>query len=222
MAWNTVKSEDGIPKIGVCVPHTGNVNMEWVMKSWGPLIFRKSSWCIVHPFLCRGPPIDIAREDVTAQALEWGADYVFYLDSDVLPELPEDINNVLYQLYKRNLPIVSGMYRTKKVGNPWAMWKFIDKDRGFQPVEEFTSELVEVDVVGLGCCLVKSEVFEKIERPWFRWDLKYAPSEDFYFCLKATAEAGYRTVVDTKIRCSHLATVKILPGVIPAYIPPQI
>ena len=222
MAWNIVKSEGGVPRIAVCIPHTGEVNMEWVHTAYGPLIFKESTWCVKHSFLCRGPPIDLAREDVVNQALEWKADYIFFLDSDVIPEIPSDINSMLYKLYKRDLPIVSGMYRTKKVGNPWAMWTFVDKDTGFKNINEWNSDLLEVDVTGLGCCLIKTEVFDKIEKPWFRWDLKYAPSEDFYFLLKAKAEGKYKVIVDTTIKCSHIGTVKILPGVIPAYRPPQI
>jgi len=173
MAWDI--NRDTLPKIAVCVPHTGTVNMEWAHNTWGPLIFTKSTWCIKHPFLCRGPPIDIAREDVTAQALEWGADYIFYVDSDIIAEVPGNINELLYRLYKRDLPIVSGLYRTKKIGNPWAMWTFKDKETGFRNIRKWTADLVEVDVTGLGCCLVKTEVFDNIERPWFRWDIKHAP-----------------------------------------------
>ncbi len=70
--------------------------------------------------------------------------------------------------------------------------------------------MVHVDVVALGCCLIKAEVFDKVPKAWFRWELDFAPSEDFYFLMKARTHE-YDTIVDTTIRASHVATMKILP-----------
>jgi len=170
-------------------------------------------WCEKRAFTNRGPPIHLSREFLVDQALNWEADYIFFIDSDVIIESPPDPNHALRRLLAHNLPIVSGLYRAKKSGsnfNPWAMWKFKDKQEGFESIDSWSSKLVHVDVVGLGCCLIKTEVVDKVPKAWFRWDLDFAPSEDFYFLLKARTHE-YDTIVDTTIRASHVATMKILP-----------
>lgn len=217
MAWK--HRPETVPKIALCVPHTGNVSMEWAHRTWGPLSFKEQVWCEKQPFINRGPPVHISRQFLVEQALEWGADYVFFIDTDVILESPPNVNVALQRLLQHNLPIVSGLYRAKKSGpnfNPWAMWKFKSKDEGFESIGSWTSKMVHVDVVGLGCCLIKSDVFINTPKPWFRWDLDYAPSEDFYFLMKART-VGYDTIVDTTIRASHIAQIKILPSDDPKY-----
>jgi len=211
MAWK--HKPDNVPKIALCVPHTGNVSMEWAHRTWGPLVYTDQVWCEKRAFTNRGPPIHLSREFLVDQALNWGANYIFFIDSDVIIESPPDPNHALRRLLAHNLPIVSGLYRAKKSGsnfNPWAMWKFKNKQDGFESIDKWNSKLVQVDVVGLGCCLIKAEVFDKVPKAWFRWDLDFAPSEDFYFLMKARTHE-YDTIVDTTIRASHVATMKILP-----------
>ncbi len=211
MAWEV--KDANAPKIALCVPHKDSVSMEWAHRTWGPLAHHQEIWCHKKPILCRGPPIHLARESIVDQALEWGADYLFFIDSDVVLEHPPNPNIALRRLMDHNMPIMSGLYRAKKSGpnyNPWAMWTFKSAKEAFEPVTEWKAKLVEVDVVGLGCCLIKREVFENTPKPWFRWELDKAPSEDFYFLLKAKTK-GYKVIVDTTIRCSHIASMKILP-----------
>jgi len=209
MAWQIHKEA----KIGICLPHTGTVSTEWAHRTWGPLIYSDQPGWMKYPIFCRGPPIDLARENLVDQAIEKGVDYIFFIDSDIIFETPRDPNEALRQLMMYDQPIMSGIYRAKKSGpnyNPWAMWTFLGKDQGFKDIETWNKKLVEPDAIGLGCCLIKTEVFKNIEKPWFIWEKERTPSEDFFFCLKAKAN-GYRVIVDTTVRCSHMALMKILP-----------
>jgi len=76
----------------------------------------------------------------------------------------------------------------KKAGMPVftpAIWKdftYVDekknKLRSFRPIldGEFSpGALVEVDAVPMGCCLIKTEVFRNMPRPWFWWTLGRDP-----------------------------------------------
>jgi len=68
--------------------------------------------------------------------------------------------------------------------------------------------LTEVAYTGLGFMLVKRDVFESLEYPWFKpLDQKIGnavdfTSEDVGFCLRVR-EKGYKVLIDPKIRVGH-------------------
>ncbi|MEM2568073.1 MAG: hypothetical protein QXH20_06355 [Candidatus Bathyarchaeia archaeon] len=153
-------------------------------------------------------PLDYARNMCVKEALEWNADYILFLDDDVLP--PDD---GLLTLFLDAVPIVSGLYfsrypphnpvifRRKNRNEPWSLDAETEWDA------EFTrsypkNQLVEADVAGLGFMLVMREVFEKIPEPWFKSTLQHG--EDVYFCWKAQ-QHGFKVFVDTRVKCLHMA-----------------
>jgi hypothetical protein len=216
MAWN----HDAIintPKVALCLPHTGEVTTAWAHRTWGPLVYSRVTFCMKKPLMANGVPVAVARESLAEAAIQDGADYIFFIDSDIIAESPDDINEVLSMLIEDNLPIVSGMYRAKKYNMvPWAMWKHNEKTGDFKPIVSWNKPLINADVAGMGCMLIKFEVFKNTPKPWFRWDALMVPSEDFFFLLKAK-KAGYNTVIDTRIRCSHINTIKMMPSDIPSF-----
>jgi hypothetical protein len=99
-----------------------------------------------------------------------------------------------------------------------AMWKLHEikkgrkKVRGYIPILDGQfpmGKLVECDAIGLGACLIRTDVFKRIPKPWFRWTLgwlEYGCSEDFYFC-EVAKKAGYRLLVDTSTLARHEASM---------------
>lgn len=97
-----------------------------------------------------------------------------------------------------------------------AMWRLQPIQRGNKKLNGYVpifdgqfppGSMVECDVVGAGCLLVRTEVFERLKKPWFNWTIGEDPhnpglSEDFYFCEKAK-KAGYKILVDTSCLCGH-------------------
>lgn len=76
------------------------------------------------------------------------------------------------------------------------------------PVTLFnTNEPFKVDCAGLGCLLVKREVFEKLEYPWFDLkagtDIKIGYGSDMYFYHHAK-NAGFNLWVDPSIQCKQI------------------
>jgi GT2 family glycosyltransferase len=109
-----------------------------------------------------------------------------------------------------NAPVASGLYRAKqKTGFHYAAWVKNPRGEGYFPIQGWTagSNWIKVDAIGLGFCLLKREVFERIPHPWFKWD-KPAPSEDFYFC-EQLIKYGYEIRVLTDVKCSHIGTLKV-------------
>lgn len=159
-----------------------------------------------------GMPYDHARNAACQQTLECGADWLFFLDSDVRP--PAD---TVLRLMARRQPIISGVYarRSPPVGLPVMM-------RNGQWVTDYEpGSIIEVDVVGAGCLLIHRSVLEKFKenplgkergKPWFDWRVDMggllppgeAMSEDFCFCLHARRQFGYRILVDTGVQCKHI------------------
>ncbi len=157
-----------------------------------------------------GMPYDMARNTVCMRALEVGASHVFFLDSDVIP--PPD---AVMRLLAHNQPVISGMYcrRSPPAGVPVMI-------KNGQWVTEFTpNSVVEVDVVGAGCLLIRRDVLEKLPpcrtgSHWFDWRVNMrgagvipdaeCMSEDFTFCLQCRKELGIKILVDTSIACKHV------------------
>ena len=123
---------------------------------------------------------------------------------------------MLEQLEGHQKAIITGLYFQKGKFFP-NIFKESDAP-GRYDVKAFYEEdkLIEVASAGLGCCLIKKEVFEKVgsqerdnEVPWFKFTTGYGKeqreSEDHYFFRKAR-EAGYKVFCDTSLTCGHMRT----------------
>lgn len=135
-------------------------------------------------------------------------DYLLSVDSDII--VPKD---ALIKMLGANKPIVSGLY-IQRIPHTHTLEVYMDTESGctnipYQFLEN--PQLVEIAACGMGCVLIKSEVFNNLEYPHF----VYTPainhlqtvSEDIYFCIKAR-KAGFSVWVDTSIKCDHVgATV---------------
>ena len=221
-AWpSTPRPDSGLPKIAVAIPFNGNWIPEWVEKQYLPLMYQPTNWCQKIAFLTRVPSISVARNTLVEQALNINADYLLFLDSDIVMESPSDPNVALSQLYQimnkstnkddkdyKSGRMISGLYRAKqKTGFSFAAWiKY--QDKGFTPLTKWQGNLLNVDVVGMGFCLIDMKVFKEVPGPWFVWNLPNGISEDFYFCILAK-KYGYDTKVFSDVKLSHLGTLKV-------------
>jgi len=173
----------------------------------------------------------ISRNKIRELALETDAEYIFMVDSDVL--VPVDaLANLMYQMGNkvtsidwrapdgRIIPkgtknpekfIIGGWYPKKFTNNhEWICGKWT-ADNLFMTLNYPAKSLIEVDMVGLGCCLVKRELLEKVK--WVESELfkisKDRWGEDTYagdclaFC-NLVADAGYRMYMDGSVICKHL------------------
>lgn len=142
-----------------------------------------------------------------AQHLQPKPSHILFVDYDVLSR-----PSTLKKLLEHDKDIISGVYPTiqKKCNIGWCL----SREEPFKalPINELPNNLFKAKTLCDGMMLVKTEVFDKLEWPYWRsefdiGDLK--TGHDIYFCAKARA-AGYDLWVDPKIKCSHFKTVDLL------------
>ena len=150
----------------------------------------------------QGKEIGLARNIIVEEALSLNADYVLFISDDVLPP-----QRVFEDLAKHKKDMVTGVYWTKN--QPTKPYIFKDMMKG--PFEDWKyGEFFEIDWAGVDCLLVHTDVFRKIEPPWFSTDWTYnenqpkvhVPTEDLYFYTK-TRKAGIKLWCDTAVQCGH-------------------
>lgn len=202
----------GMPVVCMLIPHFGKISMEFAQSTYGPLSF------LAHPAFAKTSRVargilnlDTERNDLVRMALEDKAvTHLLWLDSDCIIDEPKDPNEAVAKLLACNVPIVSALYRAKKSkGNyPYAMWaKNPGAEYGYIDIPKWTGNFISVDAIGLGFCLCRREVFEKVPAPWFVWD-KPTPSEDFAWCEKVR-KAGYEIKVYTDVQFWHEGAFKV-------------
>lgn len=199
-AWEQAQAN----QVLVGILHTEITSMAW---SFG---FRNLIVPGPPPLPLCGAPFDHARNQICQHAMNIGIEWVFFLDSDVIP--PRD---VILRLLSYRQPIMSGIYhrRSPPHGVPVVIkgptWCVVPPNSG----------IIEADLVGAGCLLVHRSVLERFQQKpldagrgkvWFDWRVDMAGilppgealSEDFSMCLHAR-RMGYKILVDTSIQCRH-------------------
>lgn len=214
-------------EVALIIPHQAWVTLEWAVA------FKDLQLPTYRRYFNKGYPWDVARETMTRAALKDNCKYLFFVDSDVILNDSLTYLKLKTVMDERNLPIVSGLYYAKKTPPVPAAWIFgPSKGRNISfniidntKMKEYiaNNNLLEVSVVGLGCTLVRRDVFEKLElkfpgRPFFRWGLEHTDaelemydnfrtSEDFNFFIQCD-RIGIRPQLACGVLCDHQADAK--------------
>jgi len=187
----------------IATPHVGIVPSKF---AWGLRALQlPARWDIAY---IDGAPFDHARNYLAAQAIERDAEWLFFLDSDVVP--PPD---ALTRLIAMGQPLVSGVYYKRSDSLGPCIWKDHPEKGSIQYSDYPKTLAFRADLVGAGCLLINRSILEKLPRtpdnPWFRWTLDKEPapigcSEDFYFLRRVRKELGIRPVVNPSVQCEHV------------------
>lgn len=184
-------------------------------------------------------PLDRNRNDAVTQALssKYDADYIFFADGDQV--FPHDAIPKLLAHCTDEFPVVSGVYWRKApphtcVQGHYSPWTkdlenrrptieklgFIDKDGNqcmfYRSLMDYTT-VQPIDVAGMGCLLVRTDVFKKLDLPYFAYFNPYSLGGDYtiqhlseemlFFCK--LRKAGIKTLVVPEVRCGHV-TEKVI------------
>lgn len=156
-------------------------------------------------------PTALACTSAFSKAIDAGCDWMLWIDDDVCP--PFDAYFRLREGADVDArPIVSALAFFR--GKPY--WPSIFKYEGWgdrvsiarpMPVVEWPeNQCVRVDATGLPCTLIHRSVFEKIGRPWFKWDDEY--TSDGWF-MSRVALAGIPVYCHTGVIADHLVTSRV-------------
>jgi len=155
-----------------------------------------------------GMVTDQARNKIVNSAIHNGCSHILFLDSDMT--FPKDI---ISRLLKHDVDIVGGLYVNRHSPTTVCAFKKV-KGNVYKNIssKDFTG-LVEIDGIGTGALLIKTEIFDKLKKPYFRYgydkELDKMITEDMVFC-KLAKEKGYKIYCDTDVRCGHLAMQNLL------------
>lgn len=154
-----------------------------------------------------GSLIYTSRNSLATMAIQMEADYVFWLDSDmVFP--PDTLIRMLDTLKKNDLDILTGLYFRRVP--PYTPVLFDQLEMRTKTVcawSEFKTlpeELFEVGGCGFGCVLMDTGVFLSVQA---KHGNMFAPmgnnGEDLAFCMRAR-DCGYKIYCDPSIVCGHV------------------
>ena len=125
------------------------------------------------------------RNIMIEQGLAHGATHMLFIDDDTAfqPDL-------LTRLLKHNVDIVGGLYYMRSYPHTPIVFDYVASDGRCRTryLKDGDSGLVEVVGMGLGCCLIKTQVFRDVEAPWIRLG-ELEP--DHWCCLLYTSDAAY-------------------------------
>lgn len=156
-----------------------------------------AEWDLIQP---RGDEIAHQRNEAVFAFLATRGEHLMFVDNDCAP--PDD---ALPRMLARDLPIVGGVVLDRATQEVCAT-------KGFEPLvryslkETIRSGVLPVVALGTGCMMIRRDVFEKLDPPWFRVGQLVADAlaEDTDFCLRA-AECGFPPYLDCEVRTGHRA-----------------
>ena len=132
-------------------------------------------------------------------------DYMLWLDADML--YPRDFPEILMKHVDNGKSIVGGIMLNRKDAQNNA-WRIEDDKK--ERITELNQGLVRVDAMGFGGVMMKPEVFDKLEKPYFSiiFDKEREVGEDWYFFDKCK-EKGIDVWCDTDTDVGHLLLVPV-------------
>lgn len=157
-----------------------------------------------------GKPFDVMRNRQAAKFLELDYECLMLVDCDIVP--PDD---AIARLLAHNKAICGIASLSFQFGEPFAvvLEAAPEEPHGYRQVKELTGlKKLKNGAIGLACCLIKREVFGRMERPWFEEilidDGVGSRDADFVFCEKARA-LGYDIWVDCDRLTDHKVVVSL-------------
>jgi len=138
------------------------------------------------------------RNCLAAKALQNGCTHLLMIDDDMI--FPEDS---LKRLLAHDKDIIAINYHPRQIGSGYMVWKKGDAKLSKLEKEDLPKEIFKCEEVGGGTLLIKTDVFLKLPRPWFDWEVHKTGmvkvGEDAYFCHKAIKN-GYDVWCDPTIK----------------------
>lgn len=168
----------------------------------------------------RGYDCATARNKIARLAINGGYDYVLMVDNDVV--LPKD---AIVNLLDDPKDVCLGYYAHRDTDNIYrgrtCVCKLLTAEgvryKNYPLESEYTAEeistlkangeyKVRIHGGGMGCALIKTDVFNRTAYPWYDW-ANYKDggmlSEDLYFCENCRKNS-IQIYTETRVNCGHM------------------
>lgn len=153
-----------------------------------------------------GSLIYTSRNSLATTAIQSEADFVFWLDSDMVFK-PDTLIRMMDTLKKNDLDILSGLYFRRVPPYSPVLFDKLDIDgvkADYSEYSKIPDDLFEVGACGFGCVLMKTDVFFDVQS---KFGNMFAPignnGEDVAFCWRAR-QCGYKVFCDPSVICGHV------------------
>lgn len=153
-----------------------------------------------------GSLIYTSRNSLATAAIQSEADYVFWLDSDMVFK-PDTLVRMMETLKEKDLDILTGLYFRRVPPYSPVLFEKLDIEgvkADYAEYDRIPDSLFEVAACGFGCVLMKTDVFFDVQS---KFGNMFAPignnGEDVAFCWRAR-ECGYRIFCDPSVICGHV------------------
>lgn len=149
------------------------------------------------------------RNIIIEQALEHNCTHILFIDDDVL--VPR---NCLTELLKHDKDMVTGLYLMRPYPHKPIIFDYQNEDGLVRWAQLSPDKQGVIPVVsgGLGCCLIKTDVFKALEKPWIR----LGEIESDHWCddigfFKRARAAGFELYCDLTVQCGHICSMVLRP-----------
>jgi hypothetical protein len=180
------KMDSKLPSVAIAVPSGDMVHADFA-RAYAELCMA-SAKLPLHLITVKSSIVAQARNNGVELAKSCGADFLLFLDSDML--FPP---TALFRLLLHGKDIVGATY-TKRV----APFEVLGTKLIGQPMNS-SGDLLEMYRIPTGCLLIKMHVFDKLSKPYFRFEADINGAivgEDYVFCDRAR-KAGFRIWCDS-------------------------
>lgn len=150
-----------------------------------------------------GENIDVARNKLVQKALLMNAEYIFFIDDDILLQRDD-----LLKLYEANVDVISGCYFQKHIVPLVPVFQNRRQDGSHYVPNIDGDRIIDLNwMSGMGCMLIKTDALKKIKPPYFTLLRNnqggIAVGEDCYFIQKCI-DAGLSVKLHTGVKAGHV------------------
>lgn len=151
-----------------------------------------------------------SRNGMVEAALEHDCTHVLFIDDDMT--FPP---NALAKLLAHDVDIVSGYYLMRQFPHQGLIFDTAEEDGmcHWYEIKDDETGLKEVVAAGFGFILIKTAVFEALEKPYIRLGeiTKDDWCDDIGF-FKRVREAGFKIHMDLDLPVGHIASMVVTPA----------
>ena len=150
----------------------------------------------VHLFFDASTILINQRENLINRAIEVKSEWVLWLDSDMM--FPP---TTLLRLLAHNQDIVACNYMKRSY--PFKSVAFMDTNdwESWVPLQS-EDELLTVEAIGMGCVLMRTSVFEKLNRPYFEYTYQPKTKDwggEYFTLFMKLNKVGHQVKVDMNL-----------------------